>query len=124
MQAQPYTPEHRYSIDEFVSHFDYFAKSPEGTKRDALIHYFAAHYSDRSEALYKLNRFGTAFAYMMRHLKDFEQFSVVGEEGRAVVSRPLVVALARYFGEIPEEHLGDEPDTETISELAREELEP
>jgi hypothetical protein len=123
MQDQTYVPEHRYSVDEFMTHFDYFATSPEGTKKEALIRYFAAHYPNRSEALYKLNRFGTAFAYMMRHLGDFEQFVIVGEERRAVVSRPLVIALARYFCQMPKEYLHIDPEVETISELAKEEWE-
>jgi hypothetical protein len=62
---------------------------------------------------------------MMRHLEDFEQFVVVsGESRRGLVSRPLVVALARYFCPIPEEHLSDEADAALILKLAREELGP
>ena len=124
-----YQPRHDYSIDEFVAHFDHFATSPEGTARNALIRYFAAHYSNRSEALYKLNRFGNAFAYLMRHLDEFEPFVVAGVvEGqkRALVSKPLVVALARYFRGMPDECLANisdgvfEPDPGMISGLARE----
>jgi len=121
MKERSYIPDYQYSIDEFVDHFDHFAGSPEGTNKGALIHYFADHYQNHSEACYKMNRFGMAFAYMMRHLRDFEQFVVVGEEGRALVAKPLVVALARYFGPIPEQYLDAEPDAERILELAREE---
>ena len=119
----PYKPDHIYSIDEFLGHFDHFASSPGGTKRDALIRYFATHYPNRSEGLYKANRFSAAFSYMMRNLHEFQQFVVVGEQGRAVVSKPLVVALARYFGQIPQEYLDNEPDPAEISLLARESLE-
>ena len=117
-----YTPDHIYSIDEFVGHFDYFVQSPEGTSRESLIRFFAMAYPNRSEGLYKLNRFGTAFAYMMRNLQKLDEFVVVGEEGKAVVAKPLVFAIARYFCPIPDVHLNDEHDPEIILEMAREEV--
>jgi hypothetical protein len=122
MSAPPDTPEHRYSIAEFVGHFDHFVR--EGTSQAALLRYFSTHYPNNSEACYKMNRFGMAFSYLPRHLQeeDFEQFVVLDGGGRrGLVSRPLVVALARYFGPLPKECLNDEPSRELILKMAKEE---
>ena len=67
-----------------------------------------------------MDRCGTALAYLMRHLADFEKFVVV-HEGRALISAPIVFALWRHYGPIPEEHLEDEPSPARILQLAEEE---
>ena len=79
------------------------------------------HYADRDEARYKMDRFGMAFSYLLRHRAavEFEQFIVMADR-KFLVTQPLVVALARYWCEIPPEHLTDEPDVQLILKLAQE----
>jgi hypothetical protein len=116
-----YKPKYEYSIDEWLRHFDFFFRSPRGSNKDELLLYFETHYhSSASEGFWKMKRFETAFAYLMGHLKDFEQF-VVTHERLALVSAPIVIALWRYYGKIPDEHLSDDPDVHLISEMAKEE---
>jgi len=123
MQA-PYKPKHEYSSDEWVQHFDHFFRSPRGSNKAELLSYFGAQYRQSpSEGCWKMNRCGTALAYLMRHLAEFEEF-VVTHEGRALVSAPIVLALGRYYAAIPDEHLDDEPNPEMILEYAREEARP
>jgi hypothetical protein len=116
-----YIPKYEYSSDEWVRHFDHFFRLPEGSNKDELLRYFRTNYkSVPSEGCWKMNRCAAALAYLMRHLADFEQF-VVTHERRALISTPIVIALWRYYGRMPDEHLSDEPDPKMILELATEE---
>lgn len=115
---------YEYSSDEWMEHFDYFFRSPQGSGKTELLRYFGAEYKHSgSEGCWKMNRCGTALAYLMRHLDDFEQFVVCHQhsetrERLALISAPIVFALWRYYGAIPDEHLQNEPDPEVILALA------
>jgi hypothetical protein len=120
---EPYTPKHEYSTSEFVEHCAHFFRSPSGPTREALMRYFHAQYPSASEGCWKMNRCSAALAYLFAHLADFEQF-VVLHDRRGLVSEPMLVALWRYFGRIPDEHLGDNPDPHMILGFAQEEVAP
>jgi hypothetical protein len=111
-----YKPKFEYSAEEWATHFEHFFRSPNGSNRHELMRYFHSQYPSPqtpSEGCWKMNRCGTALAYLMRHLADFEKFVVVlGRKG--LVSFPIVLALWRYYGAIPDEYLKVEPAPELI----------
>jgi len=114
-----YQPKFEYSMDEWLNHFEYFFQSPRGSQPGEMAKYFCRQYKNRAEGLWKRNRCGTAMAYLMRHLNDFELF-VVLHEREGVVSAPIVIALGRYYARIPDEYLNIEPAPGRILELAKE----
>ena len=117
---EPYKPKYQYSTEEWIAHFDHFFHAPQESDKEGLLRYFHAQYQGNLEGCWKMNRFGMAWSYLMRHLEDFEKFVVVHEK-RALVSAPIVLALWRYYGAIPNEHLADEPSADLIFRLASDE---
>lgn len=120
----PSKGQHKYGSGEFEEHCDFFLRHNKVALSTAELvahwkRYFYQRYPNRSEALYKMLRFGAAFSYLQKHIGSFEDFAVEGEE-TGLVKRPLMHALWRYYGAIPDQHLRDEPETELIQTLAEE----
>lgn len=114
-----YVPKYQYPIDEWLKHFEHFFRSPYGSNKEELLRYFRDEFlASPKEGGWKMNRCGTALAYLMRYLDDFQQF-VVSHERKALVSKPIVVGLWYYYSRIPDEHLMEEPDAGRILELAQ-----
>lgn len=116
-----YTPEHEYTCDEFVDDFDHFVRSQKEMDGKMLIQYFGLKYSNNSEACYKYNRFILAYKFLLGNYEGLEKFVFAGTSGKALVSKPVVIGLWRYFGAIPREHLNEAPTIDLILQLSNEE---
>jgi hypothetical protein len=112
-----YSPEYEYSIEEWMAHFELVFGAERPPNRGELIRYFASSYANQDEARWKHNRFACAHGYLIRHLSDLEKYVVKGER-KALMKKPIAYGLWRYYGQIPEEHLQDEPEPQMILALA------
>lgn len=123
MGIDHYKPEYEFGADEFVAAFDAYARGAESPSMGYTpTAYFAAEYPDPKESSYKHRRFAASVLYLYKHLRAFDEFVVRGEK-RGLVSAPIVLALWRYYGQIPEESLQTAPPEEMILRFAREEAE-
>jgi hypothetical protein len=125
MSPKDYQPLYNYGFDEFEKHCDFFLRPQDEAissreRSEIAARYFAEQYPDHSEARYKGIRFSLAVTYLQKHIGEFEDFAVEGQK-LGLVARPLMYALWRYYAAIPDEHLGNEPETELIQQFADEE---
>ena len=118
-----YKPEYEFGADEFVAAFDAYFRGAEAPNMGYTPKaYFAAAFPDPKESHYKFRRFAASVRYLYSHLRAFDEFVVRGEK-LGLVSAPIVLALWRYYGRIPEEFLQTDAPEEMILRFAREEAE-
>jgi hypothetical protein len=116
-----------YGFEEFLKHFDDFAKLPrDEDERDAFMRgmsrirdYMQSQFSDPEEARDKGFRFTTIMMYLADHVDDWDvgDYGVKGDK-MALVSEPILRAVHQLLND--RRILSREPSPEQVLHLARE----
>jgi len=91
----------KYSREDFVRDFKHALSSSTHNGPAQLAHYFAANYPP-TQATPNCERFVAAFFHPIQHFRRFKEIGAVKVGGRYSVAEPLLTALWRQFGSLPE----------------------
>lgn len=100
-------------LDDFSWFLDELHRRSEAKDKNFSIEevrdYFFDKYSDALIASYREKRILAADAYLQNHIKDFDsgRIAVVGEE-RALISKPLLLAMWAMFQNCPDDLLSED----------------
>lgn len=116
-----YYPEVQYSLEEYKDDWETYARAAADAPNTAYTpkNHFLKKYPDRKGATFRFRRFGKSLLYLKNnfHALGFSPSS----QGHLIPSH-LLIAIWRYYGPIPDEHIDDEPPVESILAMAEEEM--
>jgi hypothetical protein len=116
-----------YSFQDWLTDFGWILESSMTLKKeDSTKHareFFHSRYSDPIEADWKMDRQLKAYRYLDKHIESFEAASLaIASKKQATISKPVGIALFRFFGHATDEQVLNEPPPNIMVAAAREHL--